>query len=160
VKSIGILGVGQAGGNIAEIASALNFPTALINTNQRDGVVNTRVEKKFFVPGYNGAGQDRSLGLRALQENYKEIIDFVNSSFKNIKLLLVAFSTDGGTGSGMSPMLIDLLIDQLPGIKVGASLNEMYWREIALIPQSVSKNFPISKAFHLSSSSTMIKCVN
>lgn len=126
MKSIGILGVGQAGGNIAEIASALNFPTALINTNQRDGVVNTRVEKKFFVPGYNGAGQDRSLGLRALQENYKEIIDFVNSSFKNIKLLLVAFSTDGGTGSGMSPMLIDLLIDQLPGIKVGA---------IAVIPE-------------------------
>ena len=51
MKSIGILGVGQAGGNIAEIASALNFPTALINTNQRDGVVNTRVEKKFFFPG-------------------------------------------------------------------------------------------------------------
>ncbi|MEH7111340.1 cell division protein FtsZ [Neobacillus niacini] len=126
VKSIGILGIGQAGGNIAEIASALNFPTALINTNQRDGAVNTRVEKKFFVPGYSGAGQDRSLGLRALQENYKEIIDFVTSSFKNIKFLLVAFSTDGGTGSGMSPMLIDLLIDQLPGIKVGA---------IAVIPE-------------------------
>ena len=51
VKSIGILGVGQAGGNIAEIAAAMNFPTALINTNQRDGIVNTRVEKKFFFPG-------------------------------------------------------------------------------------------------------------
>ena len=57
MKSIGILGVGQAGGNIAEIASTMGFQTALINTNQRDGIVNTKVEKKYFVPGYNG-GQD------------------------------------------------------------------------------------------------------
>ena len=126
MKSIGILGVGQAGGNIAEIASTLGFQTALINTNQRDGLVNTRVEKKYFVPGYNGAGQDRSIGIRAVNDNYREIIDFVKQSFKNIKLLLVAFSTDGGTGSGMSPLLIDLLLDQLPGINIGA---------IAIVPE-------------------------
>jgi tubulin-like protein CetZ len=126
VKPIGILGVGQAGGNIAEIASALGFQTALINTNQRDGSVNTRVEKKYFVPGYNGAGQDRSIGLKAVNEHYPEMIDFVKRSFKNIKLLLVAFSTDGGTGSGMSPLLIDLLVDQLPGIKIGA---------VAIVPE-------------------------
>ena len=63
MKPIGILGVGQAGGNIAEIASTLGFQTALINTNQRDGLVNTKVEKKFFAPGYNGAGQDRIWSL-------------------------------------------------------------------------------------------------
>ncbi|MDQ1146100.1 cell division GTPase FtsZ [Bacillus sp. SORGH_AS 510] len=126
LKSIGILGVGQAGGNIAEIASALGFQTALINTNQQDGAVNTRVERKYFVPGYNGAGQERSLGISAVKEHYQELIDFISHSFKNIKLLLLAFSTDGGTGSGMSPFLIDLLIDQLPGIKIGA---------IAIIPE-------------------------
>lgn len=120
VKSIGILGVGQAGGNIAEIAATLGFQAALINTNQRDGLVNTKVERKYFVPGYNGAGQNRSVGLKAVNDNYREMIDFVKQSFKNIKLLLVAFSTDGGTGSGMSPLLIDLLLDQLPGVNVGA----------------------------------------
>jgi cell division GTPase FtsZ len=120
MKSIGILGVGQAGGNIAEIASTMGFQTALINTNQRDGLVNTKVDRKYFVPGFNGAGQDRSIGLRAVNENYREIIDFVQRSFKNIKLLFVAFSTDGGTGSGMSPLLIDLLLDQLPGVNIGA----------------------------------------
>jgi len=35
VKSIGILGVGQAGGNIAEIATTLGFQTALINKSWR-----------------------------------------------------------------------------------------------------------------------------
>src|SRR3954471_12540981 len=119
-KSIGILGVGQAGGNIAEIAASMGFQAALINTNQRDGTVNTRVEKKYFVPGYSGAGQDRSIGLKAVNENYRELIDFIKKSFKNIKLLLVAFSTDGGTGSGMSPLLIKLLLDQLPSINIGA----------------------------------------
>lgn len=126
MKSIGILGIGQAGGNIAEIASTLGFPTALINTNQRDGLVNKKVEKKYFVPGYNGAGQDRAIGIRAVNDHYRELIDFVKRSFRNIKLLLVAFSTDGGTGSGMSPLLIDLLIDQLPGVNVGA---------IAIVPE-------------------------
>jgi tubulin-like protein CetZ len=126
LKSIGILGVGQAGGNIAEIASTMGFQTALINTNQRDGAANTKVEKKYFVPGYNGAGQDRSIGLKAVHEHYRELIDFVKKSFKNVKLLLVAFSTDGGTGSGMSPLLIDILLDQLPGINVGA---------IAVVPE-------------------------
>jgi len=120
VKSIGILGVGQAGGNVAEIASTFGFQAALINTNQRDGLVNKKVERKYFVPGYSGAGQDRTIGIRAVNENFREIIDFVKRSFKDIKLLLVAFSTDGGTGSGMSPLLIDLLIDQLPGVHVGA----------------------------------------
>ena len=120
MKSIGILGVGQAGGNIAEIASTLGFQSAIINTNQRDGLVNTRVEKKYFVPGLDGAGQDRAIGIKAVNDNYQEIIDFVKQSFRNIKLLLVAFSTDGGTGSGMSPLLIDLLLDQLPGINIGA----------------------------------------
>ncbi len=126
MKSIGILGVGQAGGNIAEIASTMGFQTALINTNQRDGAVNTRVEKKYFVPGFNGAGQDRSIGLRAVHEHYRDMIDFVKKSFKNINLLLVAFSTDGGTGSGMSPLLIDILLDQLPTINIGA---------IAIVPE-------------------------
>jgi cell division GTPase FtsZ len=84
------------------------------------------VEKKYFVPGFNGAGQDRLIGLRAVHDNYKEMIDFVKRSFKDIKLLLVAFSTDGGTGSGMSPLLIDLLLDQLPGINIGA---------IAIVPE-------------------------
>jgi tubulin-like protein CetZ len=126
LKSIGILGVGQAGGNIAEIAATMGFQTALINTNQRDGAVNTKVEKKYFVPGYNGAGQDRSVGLKAVHEHYRELIDFVKKSFKNVKLLLVAFSTDGGTGSGMSPLLIDILLDQLPGINIGA---------IAVVPE-------------------------
>ncbi|WP_147534616.1 cell division protein FtsZ [Bacillus marasmi] len=126
MKSIGILGVGQAGGNIAEIASALGFQSALINTNKRDGAVNTKVDKKFFVPGYNGAGQDRALALRAVHDHHQEMIEFVKRSFKNIKSLFVAFSTDGGTGSGMSPILIDILADQIPGIKIGA---------IAVIPE-------------------------
>ncbi|WP_318502409.1 cell division protein FtsZ [Bacillus sp. T3] len=126
MKSIGILGIGQAGGNIAEFASASGFQSALINTNKRDGMVNTKVEKKYFVQGYIGAGQDRSIGLRAVHDHYQEMIEFVKKSFKNIKLLLVAFSTDGGTGSGMSPILIDLLIDQLPDVKVGA---------IAVVPE-------------------------
>ena len=120
MKSIGILGVGQAGGNIADIASTMGFQTALINTNQRDGLVNTGVEKKYFVPGYSGAGQDRAIGIKAVNDNSQDIIDFVKQSFRNIKLLLVAFSTDGGTGSGMSPLLIKLLLDQLPGINIGA----------------------------------------
>ena len=126
MKSIGILGVGQAGGNIADIASTMGFQTALINTNQRDGLVNTGVEKKYFVPGYDGAGQNRSIGIKAVNDNSQDMIDFVKQSFKNIKLLLVAFSTDGGTGSGMSPLLIELLLDQLPSINIGA---------IAIVPQ-------------------------
>lgn len=126
MKSIGILGVGQAGGNIADIASNLGFQTALINTNQRDGLVNTGVEKKYFVPGYNGAGQDRSIGKRAVNDNAQDIVDFVKRSFRNIKLLLVAFSTDGGTGSGMSPQLIELLFDKLPNTNIGA---------IAIVPE-------------------------
>lgn len=126
MKSIGVLGVGQAGGNIAETAAALDFQAALINTNHRDGKVNTRVEKKYFVPGFHGAGQDRSIGLTAFKDHYQAIIDFVKDSFKDISLLLVAFSTDGGTGSGMSPPLIDVLLDQLPDISIGA---------IAILPE-------------------------
>ncbi|GIM47953.1 cell division protein FtsZ [Collibacillus ludicampi] len=126
MKPIGILGVGQAGGNIAEIAATYGFTTAIINTNANDTISNSKVPNKYYVPGRNGAGQNRTVGIEAVQFHWDEICKFVGQSFKNVKVLLVAFSTDGGTGSGMGPILIDVLTSYLPDTIIGA---------IAILPE-------------------------
>jgi cell division GTPase FtsZ len=119
LRPIGILGIGQAGGNIAEVAANKGFPTAVINTNEQDTTYQESVERRYLVAGLKGAGQNRQVGIQVVTEQWQQMVNFVKQSFQDVSMLFVAFSSDGGTGSGVSPILIDILTDTL-GIPVGA----------------------------------------
>jgi tubulin-like protein CetZ len=119
---VGFLGVGQAGSNIAEIAELYEYRTAIINTSPEDLESIQLIQNKLLVGRNGGAGKDRKVAKGDVKGDYKRITEFVADKFKDeeIELIYVVFSTGGGTGSGMGPLVIDLLTKMVPNKKFGA----------------------------------------
>lgn len=63
----------------------------------------------------NGAGKNRNLAIETFADkfNFIDFTDKVKEKVKenNIDLILISFSTGGGTGSGIGPMLTQLLFE-------------------------------------------------
>lgn len=106
---IGILGVGQAGGNIAELAYTHGFVTGAINF-RKDLESLEKIKNKYAIPKGFGAGKNRDIGISSVKEYYSDMLRFVEEKFIDVDILYVASSLGGGTGSGTAPILIDLLI--------------------------------------------------
>jgi tubulin-like protein CetZ len=119
-KPIMIIGVGQCGGNIADIAESKGFPTLAINSYQGDLDSLSHVTNRIHLKGYNGAGKDRSKGRVAFRDNLEEVITKIQLVAENVDIIMVAFSSDGGTGSGSGPFIINVLSDIMPDKVVGA----------------------------------------
>ena len=110
---MGILGIGQGGGNIADKAYDRGFVTGAINF-RKDLETLSRVKNKYAIPVGFGAGKDRSVGINAVQNHHEGMIDFIKNTFLGkVDILYVAFTGGGGTGSGIAPILIDIALDVL-----------------------------------------------
>lgn len=130
-KPLMIVGVGQCGGNIADVAESYGFATMAINSYQGDLDSLKRVSDRYHLKGYNGAGKNRENGKEALKDNLEPIIEAIvtKADQPHIKGIMVAFSADGGTGSGSGPLLMEVLSEVLPnkiinGIIVMPSMEE------------------------------------
>jgi cell division GTPase FtsZ len=119
---VGFLGIGQAGSNICEVAELYQYRTAIINTSPEDLESIQLINNKLLVGTNGGAGKDRKIAKSDVKDDYKSIVGFVNDKFRSedVELIYVVFSTGGGTGSGMGPLVIDLLTKMIPGKKFGA----------------------------------------
>jgi tubulin-like protein CetZ len=122
MKPIMIVGVGQCGGNIADVAETKGYPTLAINSYKGDLDSLKNVLQRLHLSGYNGAGKNRENGKQALKDNLDIVIESISAmvSEQPIKIILVAFSADGGTGSGSGPLLIQVLSEVFPEIIIGA----------------------------------------
>jgi cell division GTPase FtsZ len=118
---VGFLGIGQAGSNICEIAELYNYRTAIMNTSPEDLESIQLINNKLLVGSNGGAGKDRRIAKSDVKGDYKQISKFVSDKFigDDIELIYVVFSTGGGTGSGMGPLVVDLLTRMIPGKKFG-----------------------------------------
>jgi cell division GTPase FtsZ len=114
--TIAVLGLGGAGGNIANEAAKLGLQTAAINFSQRDLNAADAVKHKLKVPGSEGVGHDRELAITLMQEHYDMVVQFVQEHFGNhtVKVIAVPFATGGGSGAGMAPILMDVMMALLP----------------------------------------------
>jgi cell division GTPase FtsZ len=126
-----IVGLGQCGGNIADVAETSGFTTMAINSYQGDLDSLKRVSDRIHLNGYNGAGKNRENGKDALKDNLEQTINAIITKADQpyIEIIMVAFSADGGTGSGSGPLLMDVLTEVLPnkiisGIIVMPTLDE------------------------------------
>jgi cell division GTPase FtsZ len=111
--TIAVLGLGGAGGNIANEASLLGIHAAAINFSQRDLNSAASVKHKLKVPGSEGVGHDRELAITLMAEHYDMVYQFVQENFgsPSYRLIFVPFATGGGSGAGMAPILLDLLAE-------------------------------------------------
>ena len=107
-EKVGFIGVGQAGGNIAKLFEDVGYTALYINTSEEDLKTLKNSPHQYHVPNTTGCGKDRNLAKNALANFAEEICTQINDIFTQ-EMIFVAFSTSGGTGSGIAPFLIDIL---------------------------------------------------
>lgn len=112
---LGIVGVGAAGGNIADIATEKGIKSVAINYSHQDLESLSNVEDKLALNGSEGVGKDRDSAIRLMENNWESAVKFVKEqmSAPSIEVIIVTFSTGGGSGSGVSPLLIDMLRNEM-----------------------------------------------
>jgi hypothetical protein len=113
---IAVIGIGGAGGNIADVASQKGFATGAINFSQKDLESAENVKNKLRLVGSEGVGHNRDEAIRLMQDNWELALNFIKENFSNpsIEVIIIPFSSGGGSGSGISPILLDILSNEMP----------------------------------------------
>jgi tubulin-like protein CetZ len=107
---IGIIGFGNAGNQIAELAfKERNISSIAINSSEKD--LSTLSVVTRITIGIQGSGKDRNIAKTYMKKNFKrlnETEDFAKVIDDN-EIIFVISSTGGGSGSGVAPMMYDIL---------------------------------------------------
>lgn len=113
---ISIIGLGGAGNQIANKASEYDFFTGAINFSQSDLDSAENIDLKLKLLGSEGVGKNRDEAIRLLGNNWESAVNFIKENFSHpsTKVIVFAFSTGGGSGSGISPLLLDILTNEMP----------------------------------------------
>lgn len=116
MKNLAFLGLGQAGGNICNTATKYGFYSAAINYSARDLESLDLVKDKLILIGSEGVGKERGEAIRLMNSNWDIATNFVKENFSHssIDIIFIPFSTAGGSGSGIAPLLISMLMDTMP----------------------------------------------
>ena len=112
---IGFIGLGAAGGNMVDEASMKGYPAVAINYSQKDLDSLEHVEHQLKLLGSEGAGKNRDEAIRLMGRNWEQTVAFVKEhlSSPSIEVIFVCFAAGGGSGSGVAPLLLDLLLSEM-----------------------------------------------
>ncbi len=109
---IGVIGLGQCGGNLAMEFSKLGYEAVALNTSYSDlkSLDNLPKQNRLHVGlnGRSGAGRDINLGKQSLLSNEERILSTMEGLAKNVDLFLLVAGMGGGTGSNL-PTLAEIL---------------------------------------------------
>lgn len=117
----GVIGCGNAGSQIADLAQNEGFDCFIINSSIRDmATVNFPQERMAIIGEGRGVGKDRAKSKEYMKMCIKEqvINAKVFKDFMHLKeVVFIVSSTGGGTGSGLAPTLLNLLQHIYPTTK-------------------------------------------
>lgn len=108
----GFVGLGQAGGNVCEVAYDLGYETCIFNTATQDlEHINLPNNRKVFLPfSLGGAGKELDNGREATEQNGGLILEKLNEMFGDEQeMLILVVGAGGGTGSGGAESMIGLM---------------------------------------------------
>lgn len=107
----GIVGVGQAGGKLAECFYNRGYNTVILNTALQDMKFITVPERQKLFLDYSigGAGKDLDAGREAVEQYSEEIVKHVDKHTDECDVLMLICSGGGGTGSGSAETMCNLL---------------------------------------------------
>ena len=99
-EQIGVLGLGQCGGNIATLLENKGYTSVYVNTSIED-LNSIKGVHKIHIPHSEGAAKNRKKVLELATDSFGDIIQNITDILTQ-KYILVIFSASGGTGSGLS----------------------------------------------------------
>lgn len=113
-SKIGILALGQCGGNIGSIFETNGYNCLAINTCEQDLSTLTTVKFRYKIKGAEGCSHDRIKAINCIKENYRDAIEQIRDKLYHCSLIYLCFSTSGGTGSGFAPILLEMCNREFP----------------------------------------------
>ncbi len=106
-EQFGVIGLGAAGSNIANLFEVKNYTTMYINSSIEDLNCIKGVHK-VAIPGAEGAAKNRKKVLQLAMESFGDIVQKIENIITQ-QYVLVIFSAGGGTGSGLSTPVLKYL---------------------------------------------------
>lgn len=106
-EQIGVLGLGQCGGNIASLLESKGYTSVYVNTSTED-LNSIKGVHKIHIPHSEGAAKNRKKVLELATDSFGDIIQNITDILTQ-KYILVIFSASGGTGSGLSTPILRCL---------------------------------------------------
>lgn len=103
-----IVSVGQGGANIGMEFQKLGYTVFYINTSRRDldSLEDVEDDFKHHIAGATGCNKNRDKAKKYAQKSYERIVKDISDRFGSFTHILFTFSMGGGSGSGITPMLI------------------------------------------------------
>lgn len=108
---VAIIGIGNAGNQVAELANKTKGIEGIaINSSEKD-ISTVNSVPSIVIGDEKGAGKDRRIAKEFIQRSAKTLLNekVFTDLIVNNEVIFVVSSTGGGTGSGMSPVLTDIL---------------------------------------------------
>jgi len=101
---MGVVGLGECGGNLALEFAHLGYNAVAVNTSHTDlRGLPLEANRRIYVglDGRDGAGQDMALGQRSIEAKSEELVQKVGKLTDGCDHLLLATGLGGGTGSNV-----------------------------------------------------------
>ena len=111
ILKCGCFGIGNAGSQVASLATKYGFKSLCANASESDlNVLDGDVTTLLIGDGM-GSGKDRNIAKSYVKENIKALIseDAFSQFINELQVVFVITSTSGGSGGGMGPILTDIL---------------------------------------------------
>ena len=107
-NNVAFIGLGACGSNITLLFQKRGYTCFYINGSEQDNKALSGARNILRLKGHDGCGGDRAVSEIALADNL-EIIE----ELKKIKeeIIYLVFSTAGSTGSGIAPILCDIILE-------------------------------------------------
>lgn len=116
---VGVIGIGNAGNQVAEIATRAGFPSLALNTSVSDTETLQDVHS-IIIGDQKGSGKDRATAKGFAKEHLNDLLnkEEMLNLLEDLEVLAIVSSTGGGTGSGMAPVMSEIISKIYPAIRV------------------------------------------
>ena len=108
------IGIGQAGGNICYEFEKLDYSVLMVNTSLEDLNSLKNAKHKHHIKNGMGSGRDRVYSKQLFSEDIQNIALSIDNMVNDKSIIFVCASSSGGTGAGIMPNMIKLIIDLYP----------------------------------------------
>ncbi|TPF17956.1 hypothetical protein [Priestia megaterium] len=114
ITDVCVFALGGCGGNFGDEFAQRNFYSVAVNFSQSDLNSLHHVHDKLKLIGSEGLGHQRSEALELVSNHVEVLTSFIHKHCEHASVVIVPFSTGGGSGSGLSPLTLNLLSNMYP----------------------------------------------
>lgn len=101
------VGFGQCGGQLTYEFDQLSYNTFYVNTSVTDFPKGIDNDKKYLINGARGCAKDMSKAIEYGSKYFNDILDKIDARYPLTSIYYFMFSGGGGTGAGITPLMLD-----------------------------------------------------